>query len=149
AREQERDKVAALDAGADDYVTKPFGMDELLARIRVARRHTESRASEQEESQFSLDTLRVDFVRRQVFVARVEVHLTPIEYKLLAALARSAGRVLTHQQLLKEVWGPRYSTQTQYLHVHMGHLRAKLEVDAARPRLLVTEPGVGYRLGRD
>ena len=148
AREQERDKVAALDAGADDYLTKPFGIDELLARMRVARRHLDSRASEQEESQFVLDTLRIDLVRRIVVVDGKQVHLTPIEYKLLAALARADGRVLTHQQLLKEVWGARYSTQTQYLHVHMGHLRAKLEADPTRPRLLVTEPGVGYRLGR-
>jgi two-component system, OmpR family, KDP operon response regulator KdpE len=149
AREQERDKVAALDAGADDYLTKPFGMDELLARLRVARRHLERRASEKEESTLDAGTLRIDVVRRQVFVRDAEVHLTPIEYKLLLALARDAGRVLTHQQLLKEVWGQRYATQTQYLHVHMGHLRQKLEADVARPRLLLTEPGVGYRLKRD
>jgi two-component system KDP operon response regulator KdpE len=149
ARGQERDKVTALDAGADDYVTKPFGMDELLARIRVARRHLERRSSEHEESTFESGEVRIDLVRRRVFRSGIEVHLTPIEYKLLSALARDFGRVLTHQHLLREVWGPRYSTQTQYLHVHMGHLRQKLEIDPARPRLLLTEPGVGYRLHRD
>ena len=146
ARGQERDKVAALDAGADDYVTKPFGVDELLARVRVALRHRARRGSGQDESTFASGELRVDLGRRQVHVADREVHLTPIEYKLLVALVRHAGRVLTHQQLLREVWGARYATQTQYLHVHMGHLRAKVEENAARPKLLVTEAGVGYRL---
>lgn len=146
ARDQEEQKVAALDAGADDYITKPFGMSELLARMRVARRHAESRGGEQDESVFATQNLRVDFRKRQVFVADREVRLTPIEFKLLAALARKAGSVLTHQHLLREVWGARYGTQTQYLHVYMGHLRSKLETDPARPKLLVTEPGVGYRL---
>jgi two-component system KDP operon response regulator KdpE len=146
ARGQERDKVAALDAGADDYVTKPFGMDELLARIRVALRRLEGRAAQTDESIFATGPLRVDLSRRQVTVRGAEVHLTPLEYKLLAALARHAGRVMTHRQLLEEVWGARYSTQTQYLHVHMGHLRAKVEDSPARPKLLLTEPGVGYRL---
>jgi two-component system KDP operon response regulator KdpE len=149
ARGQENDKVAALDAGADDYLTKPFGINELLARIRVARRHAEKRDGELPDAQFTCGDLRVDLAKRQIFVRGAEVHLTPIEYKLLGALVRHAGRVMTHQQLLKDVWGARASTQTQYLHVYMGHLRSKLEADPARPRLLITEPGVGYRLKVD
>jgi two-component system KDP operon response regulator KdpE len=146
ARGQERDKVDALDAGADDYLTKPFGLSELLARMRVARRHLEGRADEKAVPQFAVGGLKVDLGSRHVSIDGREVHLTPIEYKLLGALVRNAGRVVTHQQLLKEAWGPRYATQTQYLHVYMGHLRAKLETEAARPKLLLTEPGVGYRL---
>ncbi len=147
ARGQEEEKVAALDAGADDYLTKPFAVSELLARMRVARRHTELRAEEDEaERVVTVGDLHVDLSKRQVVVRGEEVHLTPIEWKLLTALARNAGRVMTHQQLLKEVWGNRYGTQTQYLHVYMGQLRAKLEEEPARPRLLLTEPGVGYRL---
>ena len=146
AREQERYKVAALDAGADDYLTKPFGLSELLARMRVARRHLEGRIDEKAVPVFTVGDLKVDLGSRQVFVDGKEVHLTPIEYKLLAALVKNAGRLVTHQQLLKEAWGPRFATQTQYLHVYMGHLRAKLETEAARPKLLLTEPGVGYRL---
>ena len=149
ARGQERDKVDALDAGADDYVTKPFGLSELLARMRVARRHLEGRADEKAQPIFTVRNLRVDLGSRQVLVDDSEVHLTPIEYKLLTALVRNAGRVVTHQQLLKEAWGPRYATQTQYLHVYMGHLRAKLETEPARPKLLLTEPGVGYRLAAE
>jgi two-component system KDP operon response regulator KdpE len=149
ARGQESDKVAALDAGADDYVTKPFGIDELLARIRVALRHAASRAAGKEDAEFSSGAVRVDLGKRQVFVNGAEIHLTPIEYKLLAALVRYAGRVVTRDQLLKDVWGVRYTTQTQYLHVYMGHLRAKLEIDPARPKLLITEPGVGYRVRVD
>jgi two-component system KDP operon response regulator KdpE len=147
ARNQDRDKVAVLDAGADDYVTKPFSMSELLARLRVARRHAESRATERAELTFALGALRVDLARRQVIVAGRPVSLTPIEYKLLTVLVRNAGWVVTHQQLLKEVWGVRFGTQTQYLHVFMGRLRHKLE--PARPRLLLTEPGVGYRMQVD
>jgi two-component system KDP operon response regulator KdpE len=146
ARGQERDKVDALDAGADDYLTKPFGLSELLARMRVARRHLEGRVDEKAMPEFAVHDLRVNLGSRQVHVGDREVHLTPIEYKLLTALVRNAGRVVTHQQLLKEAWGPRFATQTQYLHVYMGHLRAKLEVEPARPKLLLTEPGVGYRL---
>lgn len=146
ARGQERDKVDALDAGADDYITKPFGLSELLARMRVARRHLEGRTDEKAVPVFVTGGLRFDLGSRQVLVDGKEVHLTPIEYKLLTALVRNAGRVVTHQQLLKEAWGPRYATQTQYLHVYMGHLRAKLEAEPARPKLLLTEPGVGYRL---
>ncbi|MGA3123443.1 MAG: response regulator [Polyangiaceae bacterium] len=148
ARGQDQDKIAALDAGADDYLTKPFSLPELLARIRVAERHAERR-SDKKDAVFILGDLRIDLVSRVVTVAGDEVRLTPIEYKLLATLARRAGRVLTYQQLLKEVWGPRYATQKQYLHVYMGHLRNKLEQDPARPRFLLTEPGVGYRLKLD
>lgn len=145
ARGLEEDKVAALDAGADDYLTKPFSLAELLARIRVAGRHAEMRG-DKADAVFSSGDLRVDFASRVVTLGGAEVRLTPIEYKLLRTLARKAGRVLTYQQLLKDVWGPRYATQKQYLHVYMGHLRTKLERDPARPRFLVTEPGVGYRL---
>jgi two-component system, OmpR family, KDP operon response regulator KdpE len=145
ARGQDQDKIAALDAGADDYLTKPFSIPELLARIRVAGRHAEQ-IGEKKESAFTLGDLRIDLVSRVVTLSGAEVRLTPIEYKLLTTLARKAGRVLTYQQLLKDVWGPRYATQKQYLHVYMGHLRNKLERDPARPRFLVTEPGVGYRL---
>jgi two-component system, OmpR family, KDP operon response regulator KdpE len=144
ARGQERDKVEALDAGADDYLTKPFGVEELLARIRVALRHRE--AVEQPVPVFEAGDLRVDLHRRQVFVGGAEVHLTPIEFRLLATLIRYAGRVVTHNQLLKEVWGPAYGHQTQYLRVYMGQLRHKIEADPARPRVLQTEPAVGYRL---
>jgi two-component system, OmpR family, KDP operon response regulator KdpE len=145
ARGQDQDKIAALDAGADDYLTKPFSLPELLARIRVAERHAEQ-IGDKKDTVFSLADLRIDLASRIVTVGGSEVRLTPIEYKLLTTLARKAGRVLTYQQLLKDVWGPRYATQKQYLHVYMGHLRNKLERDPARPRFLVTEPGVGYRL---
>ncbi|MGH7434543.1 MAG: response regulator [Polyangiaceae bacterium] len=145
ARGEEKDKIAALDAGADDYLTKPFSLPELLARIRVAERHSQQ-LDDKKEVLFVLGDLKIDFAARVVTVAGEEVRLTPIEYKLLVTLARRAGRVLTYQQLLKEVWGPRFATQKQYLHVYMGHLRSKLEGDPARPRFLVTEPGVGYRL---
>jgi two-component system KDP operon response regulator KdpE len=151
ARGQEADKVLALDAGADDYLTKPFGLPELLARLRVARRRVQIQGLDptSAESVLAAGTLRVDVARRQVTVDDREVRLTPIEYKLLVVLLRHTGKVLTHRQLLKEVWGPARAGQTQYLHVYMGHLRSKLEADPARPRLLVTEPGVGYRLHAD
>ena len=149
ARGQEPDKVQALDAGADDYLTKPFGLQELLARIRVARRRAEKRDRGPESAVFVAGGLQVDAAKRRVVVDDREVHLTPLEYKLLLTLVRHAGKVLTHQQLLKEVWGPGRAGQTQYLHVYMGHLRSKLEVDPARPRLLITEPGVGYCLHTD
>ncbi len=145
AREQESDKVRALDSGADDYLTKPFGVSELLARVRVAIRHAETRASGREESVFAAGELRIDFTKRQVFLGSGEVHLTPLEYKLLLVLVRSAGKVVTHRQLLKEVWGPSYVEHTQYLRVYMTQLRHKLESDPARPRYLLNEPGVGYR----
>jgi two-component system KDP operon response regulator KdpE len=145
AREQESDKVRALDSGADDYLTKPFGVGELLARVRVAVRHAEMRASGREESAFEADDLRIDFTKRQVFLEAAEIHLTPLEYKLLLVLVRNAGKVITHRQLLKEVWGPSYVEHTQYLRVYMTQLRHKLEKDPARPRFLINEPGVGYR----
>jgi two-component system KDP operon response regulator KdpE len=149
AREQEQDKIKALDAGADDYLTKPFGAGELLARIRVAMRHKVMRQASQGEPVFILDNLRVDMSQRQVFLDEQEVHLTPIEYKLLTALIKNAGKVVTHSQLLKEVWGPSYSKETQYLRVYMTQLRHKLETDPARPHFLINEPGVGYRLKFD
>lgn len=146
ARGQEQDKVDALDVGADDYLTKPFGVAELLARLRVALRHAAQRDSGAAMPVFVTGPLRVDLVRQQVFVDDDEVHLTPIEYKLLTVLVRHAGKVLTHRQLLREVWGPSYATESQYLRVYMGQLRHKLEENPARPRFLRTEPGVGYRL---
>lgn len=146
ARGQEADKIAALDAGADDYLTKPFGVGELLARLRVALRHAQRPDPEQIEPVFRVGALHVDLAHRQVFVNDTEVHLTPIEYKMLTTLIQHAGKVMTHQQLLRAVWGPNYTTETAYLRVYMGQLRHKLEADPARPRYLVTEPGVGYRL---
>jgi two-component system KDP operon response regulator KdpE len=146
ARGQEQDKIAALDDGADDYLTKPFGVGELLARIRVALRHAARAVQEHSDPMFSVGNMRVDLMRRQVFVDDEEVHLTPIEYKMLTTLIQHAGKVVTHNQLLKAVWGPAYATETPYLRVYMGQLRHKLEADATRPRYLITEPGVGYRL---
>ena len=144
ARGQEEDKILALDAGADDYLTKPFGIGELLARLRVALRH--SSRTESGASEYRLGDVKVDLARRQVHKADAEVHLTPIEYKLLATLIKYEGRVITHRQLLKEVWGPGAGEQTQYLRVYMGQLRHKLEANPSRPQFLTTEPGVGYRL---
>jgi two-component system, OmpR family, KDP operon response regulator KdpE len=149
ARGQERDKVAALDAGADDYVTKPFGVAELQARLRVALRHAQARLQPAGEPVFTIGTLSVDTVHRRVCVDGHEVHLTPIEYNLLGLLVRYAGRVVTQRQLLKEVWGPAYVDDSQTLRVHMSQLRHKLETNPARPRYLLTEPGVGYRLKAD
>ena len=146
ARGQEQDKVAALDAGADDYLTKPFGVEELLARLRVALRHAAQGEGTPVKPVFTAGDVRVDLGRREVFVRDEAVHLTPTEYKLLATLVRHAGRVLTHQQLLREVWGPNATEQTPYLRVYMTQLRHKLERDPTRPRLLTTESGVGYRL---
>jgi len=144
ARSQEREKVRALDAGADDYLTKPFGAAELLARIRVALRHTVQTSAPQ--SVFTLAGLRVDLDRREVSVDGELVRLTPIEYRLLEALVRRAGRVATHQQLLTEVWGPGGEGQNHYLRIYMAQLRKKLEADPNRPSFFLTEPGVGYRL---
>jgi two-component system KDP operon response regulator KdpE len=146
ARGQEHDKVTALDLGADDYLTKPFGAPELLARIRVALRHSAFPPGTAPLPVFEAGELRVDLVRRQVFRAGEEAHLTPTEYKLLAVLIRHAGRVITHRQLLQEVWGANYADQSHYLRVYMAQLRHKLERDPTMPRLLTTEPGVGYRL---
>ncbi|HEY7685640.1 MAG TPA: response regulator [Gemmatimonadales bacterium] len=146
ARGKEQDKIAALDAGADDYLTKPFGTGELLARLRVALRHAVQSVNGSAESVFTVGALRVDLAARQVFAGDAEVHLTPTEYKLLTILIRHAGKVLTHRQILKEVWGPNAVEHTHYLRVYMTQLRHKLETDPARPRYLQTETGVGYRL---
>jgi two-component system, OmpR family, KDP operon response regulator KdpE len=148
ARGQERDKVTALDAGADDYVSKPFSAGELLARLRVALRHAAGAAHE-DSAAFTVGELQVDLLRRHVLVGGVEVKLTPIEYKLLTTLVRHAGRVVTHPQLLREVWGPSHDDQAHYVRVYMAHLRHKLEKEPARPRYLLTEPGVGYRLAAE
>lgn len=146
ARSQENDKIFALDAGADDYLVKPFGVGELLARIRAALRHVSSAAKGEEEGVFSVDELKVDMIHRKVTLSNAEVHLTPIEYRLLTVLVKHAGKVLTHRLLLKEVWGPNYVERAHYLRIYMGTLRHKLEQDPARPRFLLTEVGVGYRL---
>ncbi|HVH66696.1 MAG TPA: response regulator [Gemmatimonadales bacterium] len=146
ARGKEQDKIAALDAGADDYLTKPFAVGELLARLRVALRHAARAPNAAAEPAFAVGELRVDLVHRQVFVADREVHLTPTEYKLLALLVRNAGKVLTHRQLLKEAWGPNAVEHTHYVRVYMTQLRHKLERDPTRPQYLLTEAGVGYRL---
>jgi two-component system KDP operon response regulator KdpE len=146
ARGQEHQKVDALDAGADDYLTKPFSIGELVARIRVALRHALRDVGESVEPAFDSNGLRVDFVRRQVFVNEDEVHLTPNEYRLLTTLIKHAGKVITHKQLLQEVWGPDSIYETHYLRVYMAQLRRKIEADPARPRFLQTEPGVGYRM---
>ena len=149
ARGQEEDKIRALDAGADDYLTKPFATGELMARIRVALRRTAHAGQERPDAVLAVGALKVDLDKRQVFVGSEEVHLTPNEYKLLTVLMKHAGRVLTHRQLLREVWGPAYATQTQYLRVYMVQLRHKLERESARPQYLITEPGIGYRLKVD
>jgi two-component system, OmpR family, KDP operon response regulator KdpE len=148
ARGQERDKVQGLDAGADDYLTKPFGTGELLARIRVALRHA-ARAAPDAQSVFEVGELRVDLGARRVFVGGAEVRLTRTEYRLLAALVSHAGRVVSHRQLLTEVWGPGAAGQSHYVRIYLGQLRHKLERDPARPRYLVTETGIGYRLRDD
>jgi two-component system, OmpR family, KDP operon response regulator KdpE len=144
ARGQEQDKVAVLDAGANDYLTKPIASGELLARIRVWIRRTA--VDVPEDAVIEVGDLRVDLVRHLVSRAGLELHLTPIEYRLFATLMRNRGRVMTHRQLLEATWGRGYASQTQYLRVYMGQLRRKLEQDSARPRYLLTEPGVGYRV---
>ncbi len=144
ARGQETDKIAALDAGADDYLTKPFGSGELMARIRVALRH--ARKDLAPEPCVEAFGVKIDLPNRRVFRDDTEVHLTPNEYGLLAMLARNAGRVVTHEQLLNEVWGPAYADESHYLRVYMGQLRHKLEADPTQPQLITTESGVGYRL---
>jgi len=149
ARDQEQQKITALDNGADDYLTKPFSTAELLARIRVALRHAGRTGDEAGKTTYEFGELKVDLAARRVFVAGAEVHLTPIEYKLLTTLVRHAGKVLTHRQLLKEVWGPQQTQETHYLRVFMANLRRKLESDPAQPRYLLTEQGVGYRLASD
>jgi two-component system KDP operon response regulator KdpE len=142
-RDADRDKVAALDAGADDYLTKPFSTDELLARLRVARRHAQPAPA---EPVLTFGDVQIDLARRAVSLSGEPVKLTPTEYALLRLLAQHAGRVLTHRQILKQVWGPQYVDETHYLRVYFAQLRQKLEANPALPRLIVTEPGVGYRL---
>ena len=153
ARVDETDKIAALDAGADDYLTKPFGVGELLARVRANLRRPRSAAGTSESGQignndprFRFGEVEVDRGARLVRRSGLEVHLTPIEYRLLTVLISNAGRVLTHRQLLRDVWGPSHSDQSHYLRIYMGHLRQKLEANAAQPKHFVTETAVGYRL---
>lgn len=151
ARSGEADKIAALDAGADDYLTKPFGVGELLARVRANLRRPRAAAldgspAEDADPVFRFGQVEVDRQARLVRRAGAEVHLTPIEYRLLSVLMANAGRVLTHRQLLREVWGPSHAGQSHYLRIYMGHLRQKLEPDPAQPQHLLTETAVGYRL---
>jgi two-component system KDP operon response regulator KdpE len=146
ARSQENDKVEALDLGADDYLTKPFGTNELMARLRVALRHAIRAVQGNDEPVFTVGDLHVDLAYRKVFVGEQEVHLTPIEYQLLLMLIQYAGKVVTRRQLLHDVWGPDYVDESHYLRIYMGQLRHKLEADPTRPRYLITEPGIGYRL---
>lgn len=145
ARDAVEDRVFGLDSGADDYLTKPFGLAELLARLRVALRHAQKGAATGEPI-LVVGPIRIDRARREVFVRDVELHLTPTEYRLLVLLAENAGRVLTHRHILQHVWGPTHTGHSHYVRVQVAELRKKIEADAARPQWLVTEPGVGYRL---
>ena len=142
AREQERDKVLALDAGADDYVTKPFGMNELLARLRAAERRA---APAEEDAVVVTEAFKVDLAAKKVRARDGDLHLTPTEWHLVEILVRNPGKLVSQRQLLHEVWGPRYETETNYLRVYMAQIRRKLEPDPARPRYFITEPGMGYR----
>lgn len=146
ARERESDKVGALDAGADDYVTKPFGIGELLARLRVAERHITARANGKVETRIEIGDVTIDLAARRVTRDGIDIHLTPIEYDLLCALARHRGKVMTHRQLLNEVWGAAHVESPHYLRIYMRALRRKIEPDPARPVYLLTEVGVGYRI---
>ena len=139
----EREKVRALDAGADDYITKPFGTDELLARIRAVLRRA---AEDGGEPEIAIGSLIIDLGARTVTSEGADVHLTPIEFDLLRQLAIHRGKLVTHRQLLREVWGPAYETETHYLRVHVAHIRSKIEPEPSRPRYVITEPGIGYRL---
>jgi two-component system KDP operon response regulator KdpE len=149
ARSHENDKIAALDLGADDYLTKPFGIGELLARLRVAQRHLAVRDGAAQEARITAGNLRIDFAAHRVQRDGIDVHLTPIEYKLLTALARHRGKVMTHRQLLREVWGAAHVESPQYLRIYMRALRHKIETEPARPQHLLTEIGVGYRFADD
>jgi two-component system KDP operon response regulator KdpE len=143
AKDREEDKITALDSGADDYVTKPFGMGELVARIRVALRHN---AKSQDEPILDFGRLVIDLSGRTVEIDGEKIKLTPTEYELLKILSTNAGRVMTHKQLLQQVWGGhQYNTDSHYLRVYIGHLRKKIEIDSARPNFIITEPGIGYR----
>jgi two-component system KDP operon response regulator KdpE len=146
ARDEQQGKVAALDAGANDYLTKPFSTAELLARIRVWLRHTQRAHADSLQPSLEVGELRIDFDKRLAYLRGQEVRLTPTQYKLFAMMMRNAGKVLTHEQLLLSVWGPSYTHETQYLRVYMGQIRRKFEADPARPRYFLTESGIGYRL---
>jgi two-component system, OmpR family, KDP operon response regulator KdpE len=146
ARSSEQQKIDALDVGADDYLTKPFGFGELLARMRVALRHSIRSQEQSQTDVFITANLKVDLVNRVVSVDDLEIHLTPIQYRLLTVLVKHAGKVMTHQQILKEVWGPSYQENAHYLRIYMSQLRQKLETDPTQPKFLLTESGVGYRL---
>ena len=146
ARDKETDKVAALDLGADDYLTKPFGIGELLARLRVAERHLSGRSGAAGDARVTVGDVVIDLAAHRVQRDGADIHLTPIEYQLLTTLARHRGKVMTHRQLLREVWGAAHVESPQYLRIYMRTLRRKIEADAARPKLLLTEVGVGYRL---
>lgn len=153
ARTNEADKISALDAGADDYLAKPFGLGELMARVRANLRRprtvssdSQSDTAPQADTIFRFGDVEINRLERVVRRAGAEVHLTPIEYRLLTVLVANVGRVITHKQLLREVWGPSHSEHNHYLRIYMGHLRQKLEIDSAQPRHLLTESGVGYRL---
>ena len=146
ARDKETDKVAALDLGADDYLTKPFGIGELLARLRVAERHLAGRDAAADGARIEIGNIAIDLAAHRVMRDGADIHLTPIEYQLLTTLARHRGKVLTHRQLLREVWGAAHVESPQYLRIYMRALRRKIETDPAQPRLLLTEVGVGYRL---
>lgn len=148
ARTQEAEKVEALDAGADDFLTKPFGTPELLARIRAQLRRRTQSTEGNSDGLYQFGDVQVDLPKRLVFRGVEQVHLTPIEFRLLTILIRNAGRVVTQRQLLKEVWGPAYIENGHYLRIYMANLRKKLEIDATQPEYLLTETGVGYRLAR-
>jgi two-component system KDP operon response regulator KdpE len=149
ARTREQEKVAALDAGADDYLVKPFSIGELMARLRVALRHSSARAGAGNEPAFTVGDLKVDLAARRVSLGERNLRLTPIEYRLLALLVKHAGMVVTHRQLLRDVWGPAHVEQVHTLRVHMAELRRKIERDPAQPRYLLTELGIGYRLAAE